>query len=302
LESQNDECLEEATRDAFERACTVHHPDKPSLHLMWSTFEELHGNFDKAAEILLNIDQTNPNLLQVAYRRINIERRRKDFDKCVQLYELYINQAKNKNISSSLAIKYARFMHKLKGDIEYGLNILKSALENDPSNARLVLQMIDLALQRTEVNEVEIVNIIDNFIARENMEPDQKVLFAQRKVEFLEDFGSTAKGLQEAQRTLQVALSKANEAKKKQSESASSKKTAKETSNPPLPQSGSTPSNFSSSSYNYASNPNSSSYYYGNSQPAAGYQSYGDYGTNSWGQYSQSGYSGYQWSGYGNYY
>ena len=56
---------------------------------------------------------------------------------------------------------------------------------------------------------------MDKFMARENIEPEQKVLFAQRKVEFLEDFGSTAKGLQDAQRALQLALNKANEAKKK---------------------------------------------------------------------------------------
>jgi pre-mRNA-processing factor 39 len=52
-------------------------------------------------------------------------------------------------------------------------------------------------------------------MSRESIEPDQKVLFAQRRVEFLEDFGSSAKVLQEAQRSLQVALTKASEAKKK---------------------------------------------------------------------------------------
>jgi len=31
-------------------------------------------------------------------------------------------------------------------------------------------------------------------MARADIEADQKVLFAQRKVEFLEDFGSTANG------------------------------------------------------------------------------------------------------------
>lgn len=216
LESQNNPSLEDVTRDAFERACTIHHTDKPSLHLMWSAFEELHNNFDKAAKILINIENVCPNLLQIAYRRINLERRRKDFSKCSELYEHYINQTKNKNIASSLAIKYARFTHKIKGEIDEGLNILKTALEKDQNNARLVLQMIDLLLQRPIVDENEVVTIIDNFISRDGMELDQKVLFAQRKVEFLEDFGSTAKGLQDAQRALQIALNKANEAKKKQ--------------------------------------------------------------------------------------
>lgn len=218
LESQEtDEEIIQKTRDAYERACAVHHPDKPSLHLMWSAFEELQGNTNKAAEILTNLDKTCPNLLQVAYRRINLERRRGDFDKSVQLYEHYITTAKNKTISGSLAIKYARFCHKIKGDLDAGLTVLRQALERDSSNTRVALQMIDLALQRPAVNEAEVVEIMDQFMDRESLEPDQKVLFTQRKVEFLEDFGSSAKTLQDAQRLLKDALAGANEAKKKTS-------------------------------------------------------------------------------------
>lgn len=215
LESQNDTELIPITRDAFERACTIHHPDKPCLHLMWSAFEECQNNFDKAAEILQNLENVCPNLLQVAYRRINLERRRGDLEKCKELYEHYISTAKNKNISGSLAIKYARFLHKICNNLDEGYEVLKQTLDKDPGNTRVALQMIDLALQRDKVDENEIVQIMDKFMSRENMDPEQKVLFAQRKVEFLEDFGSTAKGLQDAQRALQVALNKANEAKKK---------------------------------------------------------------------------------------
>lgn len=201
--------------DVYRRACEIHHPDKPSLHLMWSAFEECQSNFDKAAEILVNLENRVPNLLQVAYRRINIERRRGDNEKCKALYEHYITTAKNKNIAGSLAIKYARFLNKICHDLEAGLKVLRQALERDNANTRVALQMIDLALQRITVDEDEVVLIMDKFMARENIEPEQKVLFAQRKVEFLEDFGGTAKGLQEAQRSLQMALNKANEAKKK---------------------------------------------------------------------------------------
>lgn len=215
LESENDAELEVKTREVYERACTVHHPDKPSLHLMWSAFEECHDNAEKAAEILTNLEKNCPNMLQIAYRRINLERRRNNFDKCAELYDHYISTAKNKNIAGSLAIKYARFYHKIKGDIDGGMEILNSTLERDPANTRVALQMIDLGLQRSTVNELEVIKIMDNFMERDGIEPDQKVLFAQRKVEFLEDFGSTAKGLQDAQRALQLILTKANEAKKK---------------------------------------------------------------------------------------
>lgn len=215
LESLNDPELIPSIRDVFRRACEVHHPDKPSLHLMWSGFEECQNDFDKAADILIKLEKTCPDLLQIAYRRINLERRRSNYTKCVELYEHYIRGAKNKSIAGSLAIKYARYCHKVMNNLEAGFEVLRKALHDDASNTRVALQMIDMSLQRNVVNEEEVVAIMDSFMSRDDMEPDQRVLFAQRKVEFLEDFGQTSKGLQEAQRALQVALSKANEAKKK---------------------------------------------------------------------------------------
>lgn len=216
LEMQpNEPDVIQKTREVYERACNIHHPDKPNLHLLWSAFEEQLSNFSKAAEVLANLDKTCPNLLQVAYRRINLERRRGELEKCGQLYEHYLGSTKNKVTAGSFAIKYARFCHKIKGDINGAMTILKSALEKDPGNTRVVLQMIDLALQRPTVDETEVIQIMDDFLARENIDIDQKVLFAQRKVEFLEDFGKSVATLQDAQRSLQSALNKANEAKNK---------------------------------------------------------------------------------------
>lgn len=216
LESLEDQTgVIDLMRDVYRRACRIHHPDKPSLHLKWAAFEECQLNFDGAAEILQRIEQRCPNLLQLSYRRINVERRRGALDKCRELYKHYIESTKNKGVAGSLAIKYARFLNKICHDLDAGLAALQQALERDPANTRVALQMIDLCLQREKVDEQEVVQIMDKFMARADIEADQKVLFAQRKVEFLEDFGSTAKGLQEAQRGLQQALSKANEASKK---------------------------------------------------------------------------------------
>lgn len=214
LESQKDENLLDQTRDAFTRACKIHHPDKPSLHMLWASFEECHDNLDKAAAILKDMDEANPNLLQIAYRRINLERRRNNLDLCDELYKTYIATAKSVN-AGSLAIKWARFTHKIRGDLEAAIVILRDALVNDPSNTRVALQVIDLVLHRPKVDEEEVIAIIDLFMSRDGIDLDQKILFAQRKVEFLEDFGLSARRLQEAQRVMQTMMSKANEAKKK---------------------------------------------------------------------------------------
>lgn len=56
-------------------------------------------------------------------------------------------------------------------------------------NPRLYLQLIDMGLQVNPLDENNIISIIDQFLSRDT-DPEQKVLFAQRKVEFLEDFGS----------------------------------------------------------------------------------------------------------------
>ena len=35
----------EGVRNVYKRACTVHLPKKPSIHLNWAAFEEKQGNF-----------------------------------------------------------------------------------------------------------------------------------------------------------------------------------------------------------------------------------------------------------------
>ncbi|KAH8420741.1 hypothetical protein KR222_003651, partial [Zaprionus bogoriensis] len=319
LESLADQSAEvlDITREVYRRACRIHHPDKPSLHLMWAAFEECQLNFDAAAEVLERIEQRCPNLLQIAYRRINVERRRGSLDKCRELYKHYIENSKNKAIAGSLSIKYARFLNKICNDLDAGLATLQHALERDPANTRVALQMIDLCLQRPKVNEDEVVQIMDKFMERADIEPDQKVLFAQRKVEFLEDFGSTARGLQDAQRALQLALSKATEAQKKsdisptRKASGSSKDSAAASSGssaaPAAYNNGSSAA--ANANYNYNS-ANSNAYYGqqgGSAYPPQQQQSYDSY-YNQWGGYGSgststgANYNYGQWGGYNNYY
>lgn len=123
LETQKSENVQKI-RDVYSRACIVHHPKKPNLHLQWATFEEGQGNFEKAAEILENIDSALPNMLQIAYRRVNLERRRGDLDKACVLYENYISNSKNRTIANNVAVKYARFLCKVKNDIDKAVKVL----------------------------------------------------------------------------------------------------------------------------------------------------------------------------------
>lgn len=46
-----------------------------------------------------------------------------------------------------------------------------------------------MEMERTPMNETAIIDILDQAIARDG-DPEQKIMFAQRKLEFLEDFGN----------------------------------------------------------------------------------------------------------------
>ncbi|KAJ8929257.1 hypothetical protein NQ314_018074 [Rhamnusium bicolor] len=101
-------------------------------------------------------------------------------------------------ISSNIAIKYSRFCLRVLKNLEKAQEVLKTAISKDPNNPRLYLQLIDLTLQKENVTEAEIIEVIDSFLEKETTDPEQKVLFAQRKLEYLEDFGTDIQSVQVA--------------------------------------------------------------------------------------------------------
>lgn len=64
-------------------------------------------------------------------------------------------------------------------------------------NPKIYMQLIDICYQSAPINEADAIKVFDLAIQSE-IAPDQKVLFAQRKTEFLEDFGANIIRLQEA--------------------------------------------------------------------------------------------------------
>ncbi|CAH0551985.1 unnamed protein product [Brassicogethes aeneus] len=297
LESLKDGELQAKIRDVYERACTIHHLKKPNLHLQWAMFEESVANYNRSAEILVNLEKSVPNVLQVAYRRINLERRRADHEKCIQLYEHYINNSKNKVISSNISIKFSRFCLKVLKDMEKAQETLRTAIAKDQNNPRLYLQLIDLTLQKDDVAEAEVIGLIDSFLDKESTDADQKVLFAQRKLEYLEDFGGEIQSVQLAHDQYQkfIKLSKEN-SKKKESKSADSTVSTKKE------KGAAQTSTTSSYGYNYGTSSGTASYpYSGSQQGQYNYSQYGQgdqYQYQNW-QYPQGGYGNYnQWGSY----
>ena len=79
------------------------------------------------------------------------------------------------------------------------LKVLQSALDSDPSNPKLYLQQLDLALHTAPLSVPAVVKLLDTAQAAEGLADKHKLLFAQRKVEFLQDFGPDIAALEEAE-------------------------------------------------------------------------------------------------------
>ncbi|KAM3956573.1 LOW QUALITY PROTEIN: pre-mRNA processing factor 39 [Aphomia sociella] len=179
-------------REVLERACTVHHLDKPELHLHWAHFEEAQGNPAKAAEILDRIEKTCPNLVQIQYRRVNLERRRGDYEKCSQLYEGYIAAAKNKTIASALSIKYARFLYHVKQEAAAATKVLDEAVTKDPLNPRLHMQRLDMALHTPGTPYGVLDELVQSYERQQGAEAEVTASMAWRRRELAEELGSAA--------------------------------------------------------------------------------------------------------------
>ncbi|GFS32019.1 pre-mRNA-processing factor 39 [Nephila pilipes] len=187
----------EAASEVYERACKIHLPRKPSIRFSWASFEEKRSNVDRAAQILEELGESIKDMLEITIRKINLERRRGNNEKVDELYSNCIAEAKTSQMSSHFATKYARYLYKVRGDFVKATEILKNALKNDPSNPYILLQLVDVGYQQDPMDQSAILEAFDMALSSD-MNNDQKLLFAQRKLEFLEDFSSDPQRIQDA--------------------------------------------------------------------------------------------------------
>ncbi|XP_050525278.1 pre-mRNA-processing factor 39-like [Daktulosphaira vitifoliae] len=188
--------------DLYKRACLVHHCKAIKLHLKWAAYEETKGNADKAAEILDNLDKAVPHMLQIIYRRINLEKRRGNYDKVCDLYSHYINTSHTKFLTSNIAIKYARFLWKSASKIDKAIEVLTDIINKDKDNmqenARLLLQLVELKMSMKPLDEKFVIQTFDDILSMSSVNLEQKILFSQRKLEFIENYTENLESLRKA--------------------------------------------------------------------------------------------------------
>ncbi|XP_069501064.1 uncharacterized protein [Ambystoma mexicanum] len=183
------------TRSVFQRSSLYHLPKKPNLHLLWAAFEERQGEVDEARNILKTLDEAVPGLAMVRLRRVSLERRLGNLEAAEALLREAILANEGTQLATFYSIKLARQVLKVQNNLSKARDVLQEALQKDPENAKLYLNLLEMEFSAdVKQNESNTVNCIER-VLRSNLPADTKIVFSQRRVEFLEDFGSSINGL-----------------------------------------------------------------------------------------------------------
>ena len=188
----------EAVRDVYRRACVVHCPRKAVIRMKWAQFEENIGEVEKAREILAELVNKYPMLLEARMQQIDLERRERNYEDAEKMYTKLMKQIpskheKYKNMKTWIAMKYARFQFKICGNADKSLAALRSALKKERGNPRLYSQIIDICYQRQPVDVMGVTAAIELALVSKDLTNMAKLEFVQRKVEFMQEFGDVGR-------------------------------------------------------------------------------------------------------------
>lgn len=151
--------------------------------------------------------------MSVTLRLINLERRAGHNDSVESLYKTAMEKSLKTNAKAELAVKFSRFLRLNLGQVSKAREILNSILKIDEKNAKIHMQLLDIEMNAKPFDAENVIKVFDTSIATKGMPARQKLLFSQRKIEFLEDFGTNTDEIQKAK----VAHEKLMEEVKKES-------------------------------------------------------------------------------------
>ncbi|XP_062456799.1 uncharacterized protein LOC134154132 isoform X3 [Rhea pennata] len=182
-------------RSVFQRACGYHLPRKPNIHLLWAAFEEKQGNLEEARRILRCFEEVVPGLAMVRLRRVSLERRQGNLEEAEALLQEAMLANEGLPLASFYAIKLARQVFKVQKNLIKARKVLVEALEKDPENARLYANLLEMEFSAdVRQNEGNTMSCFERALSS-GLPDETKIVFSQRRVEFLEDFGSSIHSL-----------------------------------------------------------------------------------------------------------
>nr|XP_047912744.1 pre-mRNA-processing factor 39-like [Anser cygnoides] len=150
-----------------------------------------HRNPDEARRILRCFEEAVPGLAMVRLRRVSLERRQGNVAGAEALLLEAVRANEGLPLASFYAVKLARHVCKVQRDLAKARQVLLGALEKDPENARLHANLLEMEFGAdVRQNEGNTMSCFERAL-RSPLPDEAKLLFSQRRVEFLEDFGSS---------------------------------------------------------------------------------------------------------------
>jgi pre-mRNA-processing factor 39 len=126
------------------------------------------------------LEKVAPKYDSLTVRRVNLARRQGDFDRVVSLYRKYIDSAKKDNGTiAPLALRASRFAAKVMGNEELAEEFIERALEKEPRNSRLYVQLFDVRYQRMPLDVDGAVSVLNRAL-KSKMDLEQRCRFSHR--------------------------------------------------------------------------------------------------------------------------
>lgn len=173
----------------------VHLPKKPTLHLLWAAFEEQQGDIKEARRILKTFQLVVPGMAMVLLRRVSLERRSGELVQAEALLREAVELHQGTPLSSFFAIKLSRQLLKVQKNLAKARKVLLEAIDGDKENVKLYLNLLELEFScDVRLNESNILHCFEQVLLS-SLPLEIKIIFSQRRVEFLEDFGCSVRSL-----------------------------------------------------------------------------------------------------------
>ncbi|CAI8011671.1 Pre-mRNA-processing factor 39 [Geodia barretti] len=182
----------------YRRACNIHLQQKPNIHVAWAAFEEKNGNVDTAREILTSVDRAVPGQVAVRVRRIGLEIRAGRYSEANALYQETLSSTMALETRNFYAWRYARFTDKLMRDHGKAVSVMTTAVDMDPSNTTLYLQLLDLHTSGPAPPDMPAAEALFAKVASSpHLSEEAKDSFLTRRQQLLEEFGGNFSDLLE---------------------------------------------------------------------------------------------------------
>uniref|UniRef100_A0A672J308 Pre-mRNA-processing factor 39-like n=1 Tax=Salarias fasciatus TaxID=181472 RepID=A0A672J308_SALFA len=179
-------------RAAYRRACQIHLPSKPNLHMQWATFEERNGDLTESRRVLEVLEKNLPGLVIVRLRRAALERRAGQLDQSEALLTDAVAQSKEKpTLHAFYSIKLARLLLKLGRDPSRARRVLQDALEISPENDKLYMNLLELEVSGDPRAAAEGVQECVTRALAAPLASHFKILFSERGLQFAEEYNSS---------------------------------------------------------------------------------------------------------------